>query len=208
MKKTYSPSLRTVSPKGLAKFPRIMAPDTKFDMDGVYSTKLLISPEEAGAFINEIQGIYDANLEYQAELNNKTLKALKRGPLPFSKETDHETGEETGMIEFNFKLKAKVTSKRTGITTEKSPLVVDRYGKPFVGTADGGSILRVSCEVYGWYTASLGAGVSLKMLAVQVLEARVFSGAAPATAADAGFDVEEYDEAVESDSFAETDGDF
>ena len=48
--------VRLTSPKGVAVYPKVNRPDTKFSEDGVYSTKLLVSKDDATAFIGRSFG--------------------------------------------------------------------------------------------------------------------------------------------------------
>lgn len=201
-KKKYAPSRKGLSPAGIAKFPKLNVPDTKFNDDGVYQTQLLLEPEEAAPLIEAIDAIYEENVQYWAEEKGKAVKAIKKADKPYKEETDHETGEPTGKIEFRFKRPAKVKSRKTGIVTEKSVLLVDRYGKPFKLEVTGGSTIVVNYEAYGWYVDAHGCGVTLKCLAVQVLEHREWGGD-PTSAEDAGFDIEECEDA-QDDGFEET----
>ena len=79
--------------------------------------------------------------------------------------------EEDGSFVFSFKMTASGKRTKDGSTWTASPAIFDAQGKPAVALRiGGGSALVISFEFYRFYTALIGAGVSLRMAAVQVLE--------------------------------------
>ena len=70
-----------MTPKGTAVYPWLSRPDTQFDAEGVYKTKLKLPADEGKALAERIRKV--ANDEF----GNKAAKAR----MPF--ETDDETGE-------------------------------------------------------------------------------------------------------------------
>jgi hypothetical protein len=104
----------------------------------------------------------------------KFRENLKLVQLPIKHEED-EDGDETGRIIVGpFKMRAKGTTKDGREWARQCP-VFDGAGKP-IDTENvpiwGGSIVDVCFYIDEFYTAGLGAGVSLKLEAVQVLELR------------------------------------
>lgn len=154
---------RYVSPMGIAQYPYLSAPDTKFNPDGDYKVNLEVSGEEASkltTFLDEQHELAVANAKKE-----NTGKKIKEGDLPYS------VNEETGKVSFKFKLKAKVTPKN-GEAFEQRPALFDAKGKPLGNDIKigGGSKLKVSFELVPYYTAIAGAGVSLRLKAVQVID--------------------------------------
>ena len=97
---------------------------------------------------------------------------------------------------FRFKLKAKVTPKQ-GDPFEQRPAIFDAKGKPLQeAKIGGGSKVKVAYELIPYYTAIAGAGVSLRLKAVQVIDLVEFSGGASADAF--GFGEEEGYEAEDT----------
>ena len=43
------------SPKGKAHYPKLFKPDTRFNPEGVYSTGLVVSKEDAAPFIQQLE---------------------------------------------------------------------------------------------------------------------------------------------------------
>ena len=76
----------------------------------------------------------------------------------------------------------------------------DAKGKPLTGETKvgGGSVIKVSYEVVPYYTAIAGAGVSLRLKAVQIIELKAYSGGG--NAESYGFGEEEGFEADDEDN--------
>jgi hypothetical protein len=194
---------RIVSPVGVALWPRLDTPDTQFDPDGVYTVKLLIPEEEAKPFLDKLEKIYEAN--YKAQCQTHKRKKLKLADKPWSAEENDE-GELTGNIQFNFKLKAHVKTETAEF--EQRPVCFDARGSiidPTKVRISGGSQIKVCTETSGFYTGLVGAGLSLRLRAVQVIKLEEWQGP---DAGAFGFDAEEgyeYEEPEGSDDEAEKD---
>ena len=118
-------------------------------------------------------------------------KKIKEGDVPYS------VNDDTGKVTVRFKLKAKVTPKQ-GDPFEQRPALFDAKGKPIGPDAKigGGSKVKVAYELVPYYTAIAGAGVSLRLKAVQVIDLVEFSGGASSEAY--GFGEEEGYEAEDT----------
>lgn len=180
-------TVKGVTPKGVASWPRLHEPDTKFKKEGEYSIKLKLSGSEAAELNAIIEQAHEASYEAAKkqiaeakakEKNPKKRAEIKeRADLP-CKEV-YENDEPTGEYEFNFKMKASGVSQKTGKPWERKPAVFNAKGKPLSAEekakVGGGSVVKVSYEITPFYTAALGAGVSLRLEAVQVLELKSFT---------------------------------
>jgi hypothetical protein len=85
---------------------------------------------------------------------------------------DHEDdgGNETGDKVYNFKMKAVVKPKDKEPFTQK-PKLFDSNGADInPKSLFGGSKLKVAFQIIPFYTALVGAGISLRLKAVQVIE--------------------------------------
>lgn len=115
----------------------------------------------------------------------------------------YENDEPTGEYEFNFKMKASGVSKKTGKPWTRKPAVFNAKGKPMSdeekAKVGGGSVVKVAYEITPFYTAALGAGVSLRLEAVQVLELKSFQAR---DASAFGFGEEEGYDGVDEDAAA------
>lgn len=153
------------SPRGVAVWPHLNEPNTRFDDDGVYSVKLAIPQEDAQGFIDELTEYYQEG--YQEHCRDNKKNKLKPGPMPWADQED-ENGNPTGLVEFKFKMKAKYNYE--GTMVENRVILFDADAKKCDARIGGGSELKVGCEPYVWYTGALGCGLSLRLKAVQVLK--------------------------------------
>jgi hypothetical protein len=176
-------------------------PDDRYNPDKPeYKVSIIYENEEAASDMIEViktaqdQAVEDAVNQAREEAKKKGKKfneerfrsSLKLAPLPIKEELD-ENDDPTGRIIIGpFKMRARGVTK-DGREWERKCPVFDGAGKPVDLEAVsiwGGSILNICYFIDTYYTAALGAGVSLKLEAVQVLELR--SGKAK-TAAGFGF---------------------
>ena len=125
----------------------------------------------------------------QAEKLIPQGKRKKVAEPPFFDELDDE-GQETGRVVFKFKMKAKVNTK-DGRTIEMSPKLFDASGTLMsdVDSIWGGSTLRVSADLVPFYVGfAVGAGVSARLKAVQIIDLKTGGGA---NASSFGFEATE-----------------
>ena len=160
-KKAKAP--RFVTPTGVAQYPHLTKPDTKFNPDGEYKVSLEIDPKAA----EEIVSFLDEQFEQSVATAKKENagKKIKEGDVPYS------INEENGKVTVRFKLKAKVTPKK-GEPWDQKVAIFDAKGQPITGDIKigGGTKMKVSYEVVPYYTAIAGAGISLRVRAVQIIE--------------------------------------
>ena len=183
---------RFVPPKGIASYPYLTNPDTKFNPDGEYKVSLIVAGDAASKAIDFLTEQHEVAVAKAKKEN--AGKRVKESELPFIENED-------GTVTFKFKLKAKVTPKK-GDTFEQKPALFDAKGKPLTGDpkVGGGSVVKVSYEVVPYYTAIAGAGVSLRLKAVQIIELKDYSGGG--NAESYGFGEEEGFEADNAQPFA------
>ena len=165
---------RYVTPAGTAQYPYLTKPDTKFNPDGEYKLKLEIPADKAQDIVTFLDEQFAAAV----------AAAKKENPGKRMKEADppYLVNEETGTVAVSFKLKAKVTPKN-GEPFEQRPAIFDAKGKPIKDVnIGGGSTVKVAYEVLPFYTAIVGAGISLRLKACQVINLVEFSGGAGAEA--------------------------
>lgn len=187
---------RFTTPKGTAQYPYLTKPDTKFNPEGEYKVKLELDAADAGELISFLDEQVELAVEKAKKDPKNAGKKIKVGDAPYS------VNEDTGKASINFKLKAKVTTK-SGETFEQRPAIFDAKGKPITDVnIGGGSKVKVAYEVVPFYTALVGASISLRMKAVQVIDLVEFSGGA--SAEGYGFGEEEGYEA--EDNSAESNG--
>jgi hypothetical protein len=142
------------TPAGIARYPWLNKPDTKFQPEGEYKVGLVLKKAEAKPLIDAC-----AKLQKEVAALNKTKKLAK---LPFANEEDSD-GNETGNVIVSCKVKC-----RDG--WDRKPKFFDAAGNRIDVKLGGGSKIKLNVELYGWHAASLGAGVTLQPVAVQVLD--------------------------------------
>jgi hypothetical protein len=149
-----------VSPKGLASYPFLNAPSTKFKPEGEYSVKVVLSGEDGTTFIDKVKAVLRDAYKEQCALLKKDK--LKMADFPW-KET------EGGKVEVKFAQAASYKSK-AGEIFERKIALFDTKGNPVIDLIGSNSILRCAADIYPWYAPALGMGVSLRLKAVQVVE--------------------------------------
>lgn len=186
---TKAKNPRYTTPAGIAQYPYLTKPDTKFNPDGEYKISLEIPGAAAQDIVTFLDEQFAASVAKAKKEN--AGKKIKEGDVPYS------IDEDSGKVTVRFKLKAKVTPKQ-GDPFEQRPAIFDAKGKPMGADAKigGGSKVKVAYELVPYYTAIAGAGVSLRLKAVQVIDLVEFSGGASADAF--GFGEEEGYEAEDT----------
>lgn len=165
---------RYTTPKGTAKYPWLSTPDTKFNPDGDYKVTLVVPVQEADTIMSFLDEQLAASQAQATKANPG--KKIKVADAPY------KIDEENGNVEINFKLKARV-NMQNGDSFEQRPALFDAKGKPLTDVnVGGGSKVKVSYECVPFYTALIGAGISLRLRAVQVIDLVEFTGGADAGA--------------------------
>ena len=170
---------RLVTPKGTFAFPKLRTPDTKFKKEGEYSVKLVLDKKSADELIKKIQPHFDAAVKAGQEEYDGLKKVVKdKNPFKtvdyFTPEYDDDD-EPTGNIVFSFKMTASGEYKngpKKGQKWTRKPALFDAKGKPLPTKVEpwGGTVGKVSFEVVPFFTVGVGAGVSLRLQAVQVID--------------------------------------
>ena len=182
-------SVFLVSPAGVAKFPRLNEPDTKFNAEGVYKVTLVLKEGDKGV-ADYLKALRQAEADALAEAakNLKKGKKLKESGSVIKESLDGDGNPVSGQVEINFKMKASGTSKKSGKAWERHPAIFDAQLRPCTDVkVGGGSIVKVKAELRPFDSPAFGAGLSLGLEAVQVIELREYSAGQSA----AGFDKEE-----------------
>lgn len=125
-------------PKGVAVFPALFRPDTKFDELGVYKADFKLSAEEAAPFIDLIQKYAKSH----------TGKALPKAKNPCFEMILDEDGEETGEVLFKARVKNKLRRSDKKLW-DRRPMLIDAKKNDLPTDANpwGGSVIRVQAEV-------------------------------------------------------------
>ena len=194
---------RMTTPAGIAKWPWLVRPNTKYDP--AWSTNLVLDIEEAQDLMKALdaeaeQAYKETIAKLKKEKKAAAAKQVRKKP-PYEMVYDEE-GEETGQVEFKFKQKCQV--KKDGKVIDLAPpRLFDAKGKPIKNVAIyGGSIIKVCFMPIPYYIpSSKEAGVSLRLIAVQVIDLVSAGGRAE----DFGFTEEDGYEYDGNDDFSDDD---
>lgn len=207
-----------ITPKGIAIYPWLNKADTKFKSAGEYRVSMVLPADAAvklskdGEPVN-LKDMIDEQVAAQVSVANEQLKsdlaeatdgkkkaAIKKAIIemksthPYKEAVDSE-GEPSGDYEYTFKSNASYKDAKTDEIKSRKINMVDAKKNPTDVSVFGGSEIRVACEVFPYYTSIAGAGVSLRMNSVQVIN--LVSGGGR----DPGFDEEEgYEDNPKSDT--------
>ena len=184
-----------ITPVGTAVWPKLNEPDTRYSTEGQFSVTLRLGGEDAVALMKDIDAFYAVGYEWHCQDQGKnTIK--KCSSMPYEA-VESDTGEKTGEVNFKFKLKHRVETRR-GDTFIQTVALFDGEGTPMKEVVGGGSLIF---------------GISLWVNAVQVKELAEASGGT--TAESFGFSALEGgyatpDEMVQPNPLTEasSDGDF
>lgn len=184
-----------VTPKGVAVWPHLNKPDTKFNAEGEYTVKLRIPAGEAAGLIETLEKIRD---EYQATAMKEEPKVKNYSLAPVFEEELDDQGDATGNLIFKFKQKA-IIKTRKGDTLRMKVALFDAQRQPTSAQVGGGSVIKIAGAAIGYAMASSKTvGVSLRPEAVQIIELMQRGGDASAL-----FDVEDGYVAKGDDGFVE-----
>lgn len=169
------PIAKGITPKGVLVFPYLNKPDTKFKAEGEFRAKLRLGGEDA----EKLKAVFDkAHGEAVALIKSEEpapakRKLIKDADKPYAAELDKETGEETGFTLFTFKQKASIKNK-AGEVFEKRPDLFDAARNPFPKDKliYGGSTAKIAFEAWPFFTAKVGAGITVRLIAAQIIELR------------------------------------
>ena len=191
-----------ITPKGeLTGFSAIFEPSIKFNKKGVFNANIILSKEN-GEYLSEIiKEVQKTQFKEFKEKGSKLTEITAIKPLSV---INDETGEETFDEEGRFILKAKNSARIENGIKGFQVAVFDSKLKPVKKINLGeGSIVRLKLDIAG-YTVAGKVGVSVRLVAVQIIEFVPYTGLMKAAEGfdveDEGFDVEDEDIAAEKES--------
>lgn len=157
--------------EGSAQWAKVFEPDTKFNPLGDYSINLQMPVAQAAEMSEKLEAIVQAKFNEAVEADPRLKNTLTTQDV-CQPVYDRDTGDDTGNVEFKFKLKAKI-QKRDGTWYEQQPAVLDSKKVPMTNDIliGNGSRVKVAFEPIPYVMASTKkAGVSLRLKAVQVID--------------------------------------
>ena len=211
--KSLKPRPRFTTPPGVLVFPcYIDAPDQEF---GGFQGAIRLTGEPAAEFVENLDEVYKGWLkQLKAENKGKKVKA-NRAFLPyFTNKT--KPWEDIGKVAQSYIdelqdgeviIKARLNETipmGDGKERSQSPKIFDASGQlmaelPAIGS---GSRACIAGQMNAWYNAGKGAGLSLWMAAVQLLEL-VEKGGTPQDAEGFGFEATDGFEVEKAETFDE-----
>ena len=190
--------------RGVFIYPHLLKADDKFGepqyktgllVDRAYADKLekQIEEQDIPAFIEKETGFINRKREagdFTAVQAKKKLAVLEKfANLPFEEQLDETTGEPTGKVKINFKIKAEGISRKTGRPYSNKPKMFDAQGKPCSIEPYTGAQGKVTFIISLYASDTLGVCVTLKPRAVQIIE--LAGGRGERGAATYGFGAED-----------------
>lgn len=162
-------------PRGVAVFPRLLRPDTKYNDLGTYTVKVKVARADATAAIETLSSVHES--VFGRKMNKKNNC--------FFKTVEDDEGNDTGFILFACNTKNRKT--KDGDVWDRRPAQFDSKANPIKTPVDiwGGSEISVACSLfvnkYGDKTTA-----TLQPVAVQVHKLVTGTGSDP-TADTFGF---------------------
>ena len=164
----YVDKLRLTTPKATLKYPKLIEPETKFSPEGHYKVTAIIPAEEAEAMADQLDALFEAH--------KASLKA--QAPSQKFKAVDPSFGYEEidGKPCFTVSVKMKAKGMdRDGRAWTASPALFDASGAPVkhresLRSMWSGTTGRVSFEACPFFQPAIGAGITLRLKAVQIID--------------------------------------
>jgi len=169
-----------LTPVGVADYPYLNKPDTKFKPEGEYKVSLKLDDD------HESRKLFDLISAVASKaLDQATAAAKKAGKRP-PKEADLPIFETAEGYTLKAKMKASGVVKATGQPFAQAPRLFDANNKPWNKDVQitSGSKIRLCIEIVPYSSPTLGCGVTLRLKDAQILELGVgFGGDSPFGAA-------------------------
>ena len=161
--------LKLTTPICKLQYPKLIEPETKFNPEGVYKAVGVIDASTAGDLadlLDDLLAKHKASLKAQ----DPSKKDWKLADLPYGfEEIDGSP---------SFLIKAKMKAKgidRDGRAWSAAPALFDAKGLP-VKDRDSlkgmwsGTTARINFEACPFYQSAIGAGITLRLKAVQIID--------------------------------------
>lgn len=195
-----------VTAKGTAGYTYLDKPDTKFKDEGEYRAQIILTQEAFAPLLEKLEAELEKSIEKAKEENKG--KKIKVADLPYKENDD-------GTITLNVKSPAFITSKKTGEKFDLKPAIFDAAGNRLVNSEcklGAGSTVKISGEVRPFFTALVGAGITLRLKAVQVIKLVEYGGGGNASGfgfgeEEGGYVADSPKSAAESAGFSADDDD-
>jgi len=196
----YVEKLRLTTPKASFKYPKLIEPETKFNPEGDYKVAAVIPAEDAQQLADQLDNLFEQHkASLKAQAPSQRFKVVE--PSYGFEEID---GKPVFVI--STKMKAKGVS-RDGRAWTSAPALFDASGSPVKDREAlrgmwSGTTGRVSFEACPFYNPALGAGITLRLKAVQIIDLVESGGSADSFGfqEEAGWKPSETQEAIPFDA--------
>ena len=154
-------AISNISVIGEAVYPHLNKPDVKWNEAGEYKVTLKVAKSDASEMLKLYDKAIDDSLKLAEEQHKG--KGITQAPRPYN--------EENGFVFFKFKMKATGVNKKTKEKFSQRPQLFDAKKNPIPLSTIiwGGSKMRVAFNLVPYYTPMLGAGITARLKAVQVI---------------------------------------
>ena len=163
----YIDKLRLTTPKATFKYPKLIEPETKFTPEGHYKVTAVIPADEADAMAEALDTLFEAHkASLKAQAPSQKFKAIDPS-------YGYEDIDGKPCFTISVKMKAKGMD-RDGRSWSAVPALFDASGAPVKDREAlrgmwSGTTGRVSFEACPFYQPALGAGITLRLKAVQII---------------------------------------
>lgn len=153
---------KQISAKGEFVYPHLNKPDVRFNEAGEYKLTLKVPQKEALSMVTLLDKELDACIAKVEK--EKKGKKVKLAPKPYQ--------IEDGFAFFKFKMKATGVNRKTKESFSQKPALFDSNKNPFPQSTSiwGGTKGKVAFNVKDYFVPALGAGVTLQLIAVQIID--------------------------------------
>lgn len=164
----YIDKLRLTTPKATLKYPKLIEPETKFSPEGHYKVTAVIPAEDVGDLADQLDTLFEEHkASLKAQAPNQKFKAID--PSFGFEDVDGKP-----CFTISVKMKAKGMD-RDGRSWSAVPALFDATGAPVKDREAlrgmwSGTTGRVSFEACPFYQPALGAGITLRLKAVQIID--------------------------------------
>ena len=164
----YIDKLRLTTPKATFKYPKLIEPETKFSPEGHYKVTAVIPAEEAGPMADQLDALFEAHkASLKAQAPSQKFKAIDPS-------FGYEDIDGKPCFTVSVKMKAKGMD-RDGRAWTASPALFDASGAPVKHRESlrgmwSGTTGRVSFEACPFFQPAIGAGITLRLKAVQIID--------------------------------------
>lgn len=165
---TFVDRLKLTTPICTFRYPKLVEPDTKFNPEGAYMIQGVMDAAAAATLSDQLDDL----------LNRHKASLKQQAPTQSFKLADMSFGFEDvdGRPSFTIKTKMKAAGiDRDGRRWTSAPALFDAKGYPIKDRESlrnmwTGTKGRISFEACPFYVSAIGAGITMRLKAVQIID--------------------------------------